>query len=185
MPLFIALTEADVDWSRVDVFQVDERWTDSPRDRNWTAVELNLVGPTGARGHPLTVGGEAGSLSRSLSIESDIATLEGLLGDAMTFDVVHLGLGTDGHTASWPPGNQLDSLLSTSSPVAEVAAFNGFDRTTLTPQVVNRARSVAWFVIGEAKTQVLRRLIAGDPAMPATRVAVTNQQLFTDVDFTQ
>jgi 6-phosphogluconolactonase len=82
-------------------------------------------------------------------------------------DVVHLGLGDDGHTASWPPG---DSVVSSADDVAVVGPYRGFTRLTLTPQAVNRARQVLWLVTGDEKTSALSSLDRGDVAIPASVV---------------
>ncbi len=86
---------------------------------------------------------------------------------ARGLDVVHLGLGADGHTASWPPG---DAVVDSVADVALVGAFNGHRRMTLTPRVVNAADHVVWLVTGTDKAATLRRVLAADPSLPASRV---------------
>jgi len=182
-PLIAALARVDLDWSAVDVFQVDERWVHSASpDRNWTAIDETLIAPTGARGHRLTVsGGHVRHASRQLLVMSDASRLKDLLGPTAVLDVVHLGLGGDGHTASWPPGAAMDSLVEATTLVERIENFRAFDRTTLTPAIVNRARQVIWYVTGAAKSDVLSRLVAGDLSIPAGHVRGPHQEIFTDL----
>ena len=92
-------------------------------------------------------------------------------------DVVHLGLGDDGHTASWPPG---DPVVDATAPVAVVGPFNGRLRMTLTPPAVNRARWIMWEIAGASKGPVVARLLAGDPALPCSHVRRHDVTLLAD-----
>jgi 6-phosphogluconolactonase len=96
------------------------------------------------------------------------AELAELTGPDGVLDLVHLGLGDDGHTASWPPEDPVVEVKD--ADVAVVGAFNGYRRMTLTPPAVNRAGSILWLVDGKAKAPALARLLDGDPAIPASRV---------------
>ncbi len=98
-------------------------------------------------------------------------------GPGGALDVVHLGLGDDGHAASWPPG---DPVVDAPGDVAVVGPFNGRLRMTLTPAAVNRAGWIVWLITGAAKAPVVARLLAGDPALPASRVRRTNATLLAD-----
>jgi 6-phosphogluconolactonase len=161
--MYRRLALADLDWRRVHVVQVDERLApDGHPDRNWPAVEGLLVGPTGAVGHPMPVADgdpDAGA--------SAYARLLGdLCGGAL--DVVHLGLGADGHTASLVPGDPVLDVADRD--VALTGAYRGRRRMTLTFPAIDRAAAVVWQVAGEGKREALERLLAGDPALPAGRV---------------
>ena len=92
-------------------------------------------------------------------------------------DLVHLGLGDDGHTASWPPG---DPVVDAETDVAVVGPFNGLARMTLTPPAVNRAGHILWLVEGAGKRAMLARLRADDPGLPAARVRRTGVTLLAD-----
>jgi 6-phosphogluconolactonase/glucosamine-6-phosphate isomerase/deaminase len=81
------------------------------------------------------------------------------------FDLVHLGLGTDGHTASLLPGEEL------TGDVAVTGVYQGWRRMTLTFPVLNRARQILWVVTGQEKAAMLRRLVSGDVTIPAGRVS--------------
>jgi 6-phosphogluconolactonase/glucosamine-6-phosphate isomerase/deaminase len=95
-------------------------------------------------------------------------------------DIVHLGLGDDGHTASLVPGDP--SLDVVDSTVAVTGHYRGHRRMTLTLPALHRARRIVWFAAGESKRPMLRRLVDGDPTIPGGRVASDRAVLVTDVD---
>jgi 6-phosphogluconolactonase len=161
-----ALVGAGIDWELVDVFQVDERVV--PRgdpDRNATHIESTLVRLAAvqkSRWHPIPVeipdpAGAARSYERTLR-----DAVDGVL------DIVHLGLGDDGHTASLVPGDPV--LGVTDRLVAPTAEYQGHRRVTLTYPALNAARSIVWLVAGAGKGEMLRRLVAADATIPAGRV---------------
>jgi 6-phosphogluconolactonase/glucosamine-6-phosphate isomerase/deaminase len=155
--LFDALSTIDLPWDRVEIFQVDERLVrHSSPERNWSTISERLVQPTGAKGRPMPV-----------------AEMP------FRFDVVHLGLGLDGHTASWPTGHP---VLGARGGLALIGDFNGTRRITVTPPVVNAARNVVWFVPGDAKRSVIDRLIGGDRSLPASVVRARRSVLFGSGD---
>jgi 6-phosphogluconolactonase len=160
------LAGAKVNWELVDVFQVDERVVPhGDADRNATHIEATLVklAPIAkSRWHPMPVdepdpAGAARRYERTLR-----ETADGVL------DVVHLGLGDDGHTASLVPGDPV--LGVTDRLVAPAGPYLGHRRVTLTYPAINAARHVVWLVPGAGKGEMLRRLVAGDPTIPAGRV---------------
>ena len=82
-------------------------------------------------------------------------------------DVVHLGMGPDGHTASWPPG---DPVIDSTDPVALSQPYNGHVRMTLTPPVVNGAGARVVLIAGADKAPVVARWLEGDGDLPISRV---------------
>lgn len=162
-PLFDALVELDVPWDRVEIWQVDERVApDGHHDRN--AIQLEVF-PTAVHPMPVT------------ATDLEAAAVGYAEGLPERFDVVHLGLGDDGHTASWPPG---DPVVDCDEPCAVVGEFNGYRRMTLTPPVVNAARSRLMLTHGSAKAPLLRRWIARDLLLPVARVRRTDTWTFID-----
>lgn len=85
------------------------------------------------------------------------------------FDVNLLGLGPDGHTASLFPGTQV--LEERGAWAAAVVGAKAEARITLTYPVLESARHVAFLVAGAEKAPMLKRLLAGDPSIPAGRLS--------------
>lgn len=167
----------DVPWDRVHLFQVDERVAapGSP-DRNLTALRASL-GPVlpGDRLHALPV--EEPDLGEAA--QHYAALLERIVGAPPVLDVVHLGLGADGHTASLFPGDPV--LEREDVDVAATAhAHGGWRRLTLTLPMLARARALLWVVTGPGKARALARLRAGDRSIPAGRVPSDRSVLLAD-----
>ncbi|MGB3410724.1 MAG: 6-phosphogluconolactonase [Microthrixaceae bacterium] len=156
-------SEPYLDWSRVDVFQVDERV--APQDdaaRNLTSLEAELlaprVPPQNVHSIPVEMGPEAAATAYD-------ATLKSLLGAEPSIGVVHLGLGSDGHCASLVPGDPV--LQVRDRDVASTLDYQGHRRVTLTYPALERASAIVWQVTGESKASALAKLLAGDPTIPA------------------
>jgi 6-phosphogluconolactonase/glucosamine-6-phosphate isomerase/deaminase len=95
-----------------------------------------------------------------------------------SLDVVHLGLGADGHTASLVPGDPV--LRVDDRPVAVTGVYQGRRRMTLTYPALEAAREVVWLVTGRGKREALTRLLARDPSIPATGVRTRRQLVIAD-----
>ena len=157
---FRLLAGADVPWAAVEVFQVDERVAPPGDDeRNLTHLRESLPPAAIARLRPMPV--EADDL------EAAAAGYAALLPERL--DLVHLGLGPDGHTASLVPGDPV--LDVTDRDVAVTGEYQGRRRMTLTYPALDRSRELLWLVTGESKVEPLRLLLAADPSIPAGRVA--------------
>lgn len=180
--LYSELAALSLDWARVQIFQVDERWVSATSpDRNLAAI-ITILGPTGAVVNGFSVAAEADEHQREVLRRRDEAMVGRALFPGISFDVVYLGLGPDGHTASWPPGPAGEGLVDTHKAVSVVTGFQGHDRSTLTPRVINRAHHVVWFVQGASKSPMLQRLVAGDASIPAGWVRPDNATVFTDLN---
>jgi 6-phosphogluconolactonase/glucosamine-6-phosphate isomerase/deaminase len=105
-------------------------------------------------------------------------TLVEIAGSPPVLDLVHLGLGPDGHTASLVPGDPV--LDVTDADVAVTGVYQGRRRMTLTYPVLKRARRVLWLVTGEDKAAMLVRLSRADPAIPAGRVRQDHAVILAD-----
>ncbi|OYV61053.1 MAG: hypothetical protein B7Z69_02050, partial [Actinobacteria bacterium 21-73-9] len=136
-----------VPWGEVAVFQVDERVVPVTSElRNWRHLEAGLAN-SGARLVPMPVDEadlEAGAHRYAESLPERL-------------DVVHLGLGADGHCASLVPD---DPVLAVSDrAVAMTHPYQGHRRMTLTYPTLNAARQVLWLVSGPDKREALARLL--------------------------
>jgi 6-phosphogluconolactonase len=163
-----ALAGEDVPWGSLQLVQVDERVAPAgDPDRNWTHLRESLLDRAPLRpdqAHAMPV--DSPDLTAAATAYAN--TLEGLAGRPPVLDLVHLGLGPDGHTASLVPGDPV--LDVTDADVALCGVYQGRRRMTLTYPVLNRARRVLWVVTGDDKAAMLRRLWAGDVSIPAGRV---------------
>jgi 6-phosphogluconolactonase len=171
------LAAQDVPWEHVHVAQVDERVAPAGHaDRNLTQVRASLAGAPidTARIHAMPV--EDPDLEAAAARYAD--RLEDIAGSPPVLDVVHLGLGADGHTASLVSG---DSVLDvTGADVGLSGLYQGRRRMTLTYPILNRARRVLWLVTGSDKAAPLARLLAGDRSIPAGRVRQDQALILAD-----
>lgn len=175
--MFEALARERVPWERVHLFQVDERVApaDSPA-RNFHAIRTLLVDRVAIPAenvHPMPV--EHDDLEAAARRYAD--TLEQVLGEERTLDLVHLGLGEDGHTASLFPG---DPAGESGEPVIVSREEAGYRRLSLNYPLLSGARQRVWFVTGAAKSEVLVRAMDGDVAIPAGRVRREDTWFFAD-----
>ena len=164
-------------WAAVHVFQVDERVAPPGHaDRNLTGLRAALLDQA-----PIPPANVHAMPVEDPDLEAAAAAygheLRALCGPGGGLDVVHLGLGDDGHSASWPPG---DPVVDATADVAVVGPFNGRLRLTLTPPAVNRAGWIVWLVAGAAKAPVVARLLAGDRSLPSSRVRHHHATLLAD-----
>jgi 6-phosphogluconolactonase len=175
--MFGRLSALDVDWRAVHVFQVDERIV-PPGDpaRNWARfLESPLARRIpAANAHPIPVDIE----DPELAIGRYSATLLQWASVPPQLDVVHLGLGEDGHTASLFADDPL--LDDRRHWVGMSRVYQGYRRLTLTLPVLNNARTVVWFAVGEGRRSILMRLREGDPEIPASHVQRERSVVFTD-----
>jgi 6-phosphogluconolactonase len=163
-----ALAGEDIPWAGVHVCQVDERVApDGHPDRNLTHLRESLV--QHAPLHPEQIHAmpvEAADLEAAATQYA--LALREIAGSPPVLDLVHLGLGPDGHTASLVPG---DAVLDvTDQDVALTGVYQGRRRMTLTYPTLNRARRVLWVVTGSEKVEMLRRLLDGEVSIPAGRI---------------
>jgi len=173
-----ALAEEPLPWKQVHVVQVDERVAPAADpDRNLTHLRESLLDhapllPDHIHAMPV----EAADLDRAA--EQYALTLRDVAGSPPVLDLVHLGLGPDGHTASLVPGDPV--LDVTDADVAVTGPYQGRRRMTLTFPIINRSRFVLWLVTGRDKAETLVRLRDGDQSIPAARVRQDRALLLAD-----
>jgi 6-phosphogluconolactonase len=163
-----ALAGEHVSWDKLHLFQVDERVAPAGHpDRNLTHLRESLLEHAplpDEQVFPMPV--EASNLQQAAAEYA--AVLSNIAGSPPVLDLVHLGLGPDGHTASLVPA---DSVLGISNAdVGITGIYQKRQRMTLTYPVLNRARRVLWVVTGSEKVAMLVRLRKADPSIPAGRV---------------
>jgi 6-phosphogluconolactonase len=173
-----ALSGEDVPWKSVHVLQVDERVAPAGHpDRNLTHLRESLLEHTPMRPeqvHAMPVE----SADFEDAAKQYTATLTGIAGSPPILDLVHLGLGPDGHTASLVPGDPVLSVAD--ADVALTGVYQGRRRMTLTYPVLNRARRILWLATGAEKQGMLRRLFDGDLSIPAGRVCRERAVIIAD-----
>ena len=157
----------EVPWQRTEIFQTDERIAPpGSGQRNLTHLVAALsIGAQGSL-RPMPVDDEepeAGAVRYSESLPEAL-------------DLIHLGLGPDGHTASLVPG---DPVLDVTDRRVAVTAreYQGTRRMTLTYPGLGRARRLLWVVTGEKKREPLEKLLTLDPSIPAGRVEPGGESL--------
>ena len=173
-----ALAGEDVPWDAVRVVQVDERVapTGDP-DRNLTHLYESLVEHAPLRPdriHAMPV--ESSNLQDACGEYA--RTLRTIAGSPPVLDLIHLGLGPDGHTASLVPGDAVLEIKD--ADVALTGLYQGRRRMTLTYPILNRSRRVLWLVTGSEKAGMLARLRAGDAQIPAGRVRADHALVLAD-----
>jgi 6-phosphogluconolactonase len=172
------LAGEDVPWKSVHLFQVDERLAPAGHhDRNLTQLRESLLSRVPLPpDHSYAMPVEA-SDSETASAQY-ASTLQKVAGHPSALDLVHLGLGPDGHTASLIPGDPVLEVGETD--VALTGVYQGRRRMTLTYPVLNRAQRIVWLVTGSDKREALVRLRDADRSIPAGRVRQDNATVLAD-----
>lgn len=164
------LSSADLAWDELRMFQVDERVAAPGSDeRNLTHIISALPIERQAIVRPMPV--------TSHDLDAAAAGYEATLPERL--DVVHLGLGPDGHTASLVPG---DSVLDVADRRVALTGgtYQDTRRMTLTYPALDAARMIVWLVTGEEKQEALAKLMEADPSIPAGRVAAGEMIVIAD-----
>jgi 6-phosphogluconolactonase len=161
------LAREDVPWAGVHLFQVDERVAPAgDADRNFTHLGESLIDrvplpPEQVHAMPVEF------TALRIAAARYAATLAAVAGVPPVLDLVHLGLGPDGHTASLVPDDPVLDVAG--ADVAVTGVYQGRLRMTLTYPTLDRARRILWVVTGGEKAAMLARLRRADPGIPAGR----------------
>ncbi|GGI08586.1 6-phosphogluconolactonase [Egicoccus halophilus] len=176
--LLARLAAQPVPWDRLHVFQVDERVApDGDPARNLTGLRaalLDHVPLPAAQAHALPV--EADDLDAAAAGYADV--LRTVAGAPPVLDVVLLGLGSDGHTASLVPGDPAVEVVDRE--VVRTGTYQGHRRLTLTRPVLDAARERFWLVTGGDKAVVAATLAGGGGDLVAGRLRRDGAVLFLD-----
>jgi 6-phosphogluconolactonase len=166
--MFEKLAQLDVDWANATLYQVDERIAPvGDSTRNLTNLERSL--------------GERRPTIVAMPVnDHDLNAAAATYGASLParFDLVHLGLGPDGHTASLIPGDPV--LTVHDRLVAVTGVYQGEQRMTLTYEALARADQLLWLVTGEDKRSALSALLRGDTTIPASGVAAPSSLVMAD-----
>jgi len=172
------LTALPLPWERLHVFQVDERIAPKGSDaRNLTDLESTFLERSRipkSRLHAMPV--EAADLVQAAAHYAQV--LEQFAGSPPVLDLIHLGLGTDGHAASLLPRDPV--LAVKDRDVAISGMYRGYRRMTLTLPPLNRTRCVLWVVCGSEKAESAAQLYHGEQSIPAGAVCRKHALLLLD-----
>jgi 6-phosphogluconolactonase len=172
------LAKQDLPWRQLEIIQVDERVApEGHPDRNLTHLQEALLerAPLApSQIHPMPVN----ALDLNAAAAEYSATLRELAGRPPVLDLVHLGLGADGHTASLVPGDPVLDVQD--ADIGVTGPYQMRRRMTLTFPVLNRARRLLWVVTGSEKAEMLARLRAGDRSIPAGQVNSERSLILAD-----
>ena len=151
----------EIDWTRVHLYFGDERMVPpTDEESNYRMVYAELISriPIPAE-NVHRIRGEMPAPEAAASYAKELSAI--FTGKDNTFDLVLLGVGEDGHTASLFPGT--DAVNETNEPVTAVyVPSHGAWRTTLTLPIINRSRDVRFIVAGSGKAEIIRRLLSAD-----------------------
>ena len=157
-------------WDRTELFQVDERIAapgDPARNLTHMVLGLSMAHQPALRPMPVT----------QRDLEAAAREYEASLPEQL--DLVHLGLGPDGHTASLVPGDPVLEVSDRRVALTETA-YQDHHRMTLTYPALNDARRIVWLVTGPDKKAPLAKLLAGDESIPAGGVKNENMLVVAD-----
>jgi 6-phosphogluconolactonase len=172
------LAQHDLPWERVKIFQVDERDApDGDAELNLAHIQEDFADRISLPAENLYAMPVTGN-----DLEEGAGRYEkeliDLAGHPPVLDVVHLGLGEDGHTASLVPGDLV--LVVNDRDVATTGEYAGRRRMTLTYSIIDRARHILWLITGEGKAEMLDRLIQADHDIPAGRISQRQATIVAD-----
>ena len=182
-PVFEALAGKDLLWEKVTILQVDERIVPADDEGRNLGQQRRAFENLGAHWLPLPVD--------EILAANDVANVAAALDrfgmdlieladDPPILDLVHLGLGDDGHTASLVPGDPLVDEMR--DYVGLTGEYRGTRRISLTRPVLDRARMVVWLVSGASKAEPLGRLLSGDMTIPAGLIRPAHSVVLADAD---
>jgi 6-phosphogluconolactonase len=175
-----ALADEDVPWEGIHILQVDERLApEGHPDRNMTHLLQSLTGHA-----PILLEHIYAMPVEDKDPEAAAAsyarTIREIAGSPAIINLIHLGLGPDGHTASLIPKDPV--LDVTNRDVATTGIYQGRYRLTLTYPIINRAMKILWLVTGGEKKNMLQRLLNSDLSIPAGHISQKHAMVLADRD---
>jgi 6-phosphogluconolactonase len=170
--LAILSDDAEMPWAETTLFQVDERVAaPGSQDRNLTHIVLALSMEHQAAIRPMPV--------TQRNLEAAASDYEESLPEQL--DLIHLGIGPDGHTASLVPDDPVLDVTDRRVALTETE-YQGHYRMTVTYPQLSAARRILWLITGPDKREALAKLLAGDTSIPAGRVRNDAMTIVADED---
>lgn len=177
-PVFAELASRNIDWSAVTLVQVDERIADLDSGERNLVDQQRAFADTDAAWLVLPVEDVSSGSNIEAACAAFNAKLQAVAGTPAILDVVHLGLGDDGHTASLVPGDPILDVVDADIAVTEL--YRGTRRLSLTYPILNRARSIVWLAAGGNKAEPLQGLLEYDNRIPAGRIDTAKSIVIVD-----
>jgi 6-phosphogluconolactonase len=172
------LGSEDIPWKAVHIFQVDERLAPAGhRERNFTYLQESMLDHTDVLPEQIYAM-PVDHKDLETMAGNYIQTLQRIAGNPPVLDLIHLGMGKDGHTASLVPGDPVLKMMDTD--VALTGLYQGRQRLTMTYPFINRARRILWVITGREKSEMFNRLREADESIPAGCVCRTKTIVITD-----
>lgn len=172
-PMFAKLSEIDIDWAKVDIALVDDRWvnTDDGASNEKMAYEALLINKAAAANFYGMKTDQEDAFAAVATVTNNLAPLK------KPFDVVILGMGEDGHTASiFPCCAQLDEALTTQAVIMATQPTTApHQRMTFTLSALLNAKQIYLHLVGENKETVLNEVIGINDIKKAPIKAFLNQ----------
>jgi len=173
---------SDLDWGRTHLFQVDERVApDGDPDRNATMLANALF--AGGAVNKDAIGGlwlmPVTSPDLDQAMLAYAQRMDAVTGSPVVFDLIQLGMGADGHTASLIPADPV--LAVDDRDVAMSEEYQGRIRMSLTWPVLDRAKELLWVIGGASKVDAVRQFLDNDPSIPATLPTQARSTVLLDV----
>jgi 6-phosphogluconolactonase len=185
LPLFKTLADTDLDWSRVTITLADDRWLpDSHPDSNEALVKANLLQGKAAQARFISLYDRHSPDDAYQGAATVVARLAGL----PAFDVLILGMGEDGHTASlFPCSKEIQAGLAADAPIALAVtpATAPYQRLSLSKNRLLNSAVIYLHLVGAKKLTVLEQAMSGqDPLQMPIRAFLQQQQVPVHVMFT-
>ncbi|MFZ4116448.1 MAG: 6-phosphogluconolactonase [Chthoniobacterales bacterium] len=173
-----ALANEKVPWENVHIFQVDERIAPTgSTDRNLTHLQESLLSHVPLKPEQIYAM-PVEEADFGAAVKKYAHLIESVTGFPILFDLVHLGLGPDGHTASLIPEDAVLKVIDRD--VAITGVYQNHQRMTLTYPAINRSRKILWVVTGAEKTEALSHLLNRETFIPGGVVEQSRATLFAD-----
>lgn len=174
--LYALLNKENLPWDKIEWWLGDERWappTDETSNERMVRESLGVNRPEfSAHFHSWHTAPDIDNCAINYG-----RALKAALGQPAVFDLVFLGIGTDGHTASLFPGTAaLDETHHNA--VANVVPQLNTERLTLTYPVLNASREIWFLAEGASKEPMIRRLMDRDASIPSARITASNQIVY-------